>query len=255
MNYNCYVLHILSAGLWAEVTLNGWRPYRKRQAELRAFEHALDPWLLEGENVLEARLGPLPKQDQGDDLYFKVILCRRMPNHPPEVDDTMALFCWTPEEHPLEDGVLTPVFSHEFTMREAFGHWAWQDARPYAIQDRPEVEALVVMLHQALARRNLGTLMAALRLKQEEMSRAFALTLDRHVEGQEENLRALFAAPDWQMAPLDPAKLVIESSAGGRLVHVYHPDGEEPLRGGGSGGLFALGLTVSRIAGSWEVVR
>ena len=255
MNNNCYVLHVLSAGLHVEVTLNDWRPYRKTVAELRTFEHALDPWLLEGHNVLEASLGPLPEEAGAEGPYFKVILCRRMPKHPPDVDDAMVFFRWTADEHPLEKEGLTPVFRHEFFMREAFGRWAWEDARPYMPQDRLDVQAVVVMLHQAMARGNVAAMMAALRLKQEEMSRAFALSLDRHMEGQEQGFRALFSAPDWQMASLDPSKLIIESSAGGRLVHVYHPDGEEPLRGRGSGGTYALGLTLSRIGGHWEVVR
>jgi hypothetical protein len=249
-----YVVQVMSTALRVEVLFNDWLAFRKTVARGSICEAKLNPWMLEGDNRLEVRLGLWPNADPADRLCL-VRLYKAEHGKMAVDDDALCFFRWVPGLAPLEDEGLTTVFTHQLTMRKAFGRWGWEGATPYMPKDRPEIEATTVALHQSLARRNITALVDTLRLKHEEMSRALGLSFDDQIAKQEGYLRDFFAATDWHMLPLEADKLIVESGAKGRLVHVYGPDGEEPLVGQGGGEVFALHLTLSRMRGTWEVVR
>ncbi|MCC6522965.1 MAG: hypothetical protein IT373_09910 [Polyangiaceae bacterium] len=259
--YTVYNLEVQASGLVVEVELGGARVYFEGRGGQRFTQKKLNPWLLDGQNVLEARLGAPEAQAGGRraaaaERYFRTRLIRlRAGQDWPEPEDELFTYEWNPAKAPLPDEGMVTVLEHELALGPVHGRWAWQDARPYTDADRPDVLALVGAVHQALAARELEGVLARFAVQNDEVARALGGTKAELAGDLREFLASLFASEDWRMAPLAPETLGLVPSAGGKLVEVVGPDGGAPLVGRGGEGELELGLTVSRLAAGWTIVR
>jgi hypothetical protein len=253
--YLIYALEVQCTGLRVEVLLNGASVYGEPLGAARFSQMKLNPWIVEGRNPIEVRLGPPPggKVDSGAELKMQVLKAEHGKELAP--DASLLSFVWSEAEQPLEKEGLTPVFEAPVPIAEGHGRWAWEDATPFADGDRPDVEALVFALHAALAARDEATVVAYLGVKTEEYARALDVPAAELESDLRATLREHFAAPDWHMDPVDPAQLALEPSAGGKLVTVTEAGGRAPLRGEGDGKKYTLDLTVSRLAHGFTIVR
>jgi hypothetical protein len=173
----------------------------------------------------------------------------------PEEGDVFVLYRWSAKESPLSPEGLTPVFSHPLRMGRAFGRWQWQDARPYAPSDRAAIEQLVTTFYWAFARKDVDGVLGLLDLKLAELERAFSIAPGGTLQKQRERLQAIFQRDGWTALPFDPGALVLQPSAGGRLVDVWGPDGEGPIHATTPENGFTFELVVSRIGDTFRIVR
>ncbi len=257
MTEHAYVIEVFCAGVRAHVAFNGWHAYRTFEPGRRVAQQKINPWMFEGKNELEVSLGLFEEGATAPAPSFELKLYKVEHGKRTSDDDVMVHYRYTPDEAPpLARDALVTVFSHELSIGRAFGRWGWQDARPYMPSDRADVEALVAAFHDALARADVAAAIGMLRIKLDELSLALDIERAELGAGQAEYLATWLAAPDWRMEPLDPARLVLESTAGGRLLDVKGPGRTAPLVGhGGPIGRFEYELTVSRIGSSWQIVR
>jgi hypothetical protein len=252
-----YIIELDCGRLAAEVEVNGWRVAHNRDPDGRTTHAKINPWLLDGDNVIGVRLGWLPGEPEGAHELTCVVALHKVvddasyANEPP-----MLLFRWYPDEYPLADQGLTRVYEHRFVMRRAFGPFAWTGAMPYLDSDRPQVTALVREVHDAIGARDRAALLRLQKLKLEEMGRSVGVSLQQMIDEQDVVFDEIFAGPV-QIAPLDPERLHMRSGAGGRLVQVEREDGDmRVLPFVTSRGLsMSLPLCVANLGGRWTLVR
>jgi hypothetical protein len=230
-----FLLEVACEGVLAEVRLNDVQVFRAKRAEPKTAEARLNPWVLEGANLLVARIEP-----EGTLNSFSLSLTRD--------GSALSRYRW--------DGEVEG-WRHRFTVRKAFGRWAWQDAPAAApsAADRRAILALVKEAHRALAGRDAKALTRLTALSREELGRALGFDPDETAQGQEAFLESLFASRDWSPEAIDFAKLVLTPQAGGRIVTITDAAGKPPLRGAAEGGRVALPMSVARVKGKWTIVR
>jgi hypothetical protein len=247
-----YSLDVTTVGFVADVTLNGWPAARARKAIRLNKLQLLNPWLLEGDNRLEVTLAP--HEDQSATAGFELTLAKHPLGKNVAEENVLCRYRWLPALSPLEKEGPTLVFSHTMPVKSAFGRWSWEAAAPYMPEDRADIEALVARVHATYARGDVEGFIQLLGIKIEELSRATKSDPQKLVEQYRTYFRDRFATSDWRVMPLDP-KLVLESSAGGRLVEIRAESGAPPIVDGADGTPSGYELTVSRIEGAWRVVR
>ncbi len=255
MAESTFAIQIQCVALKAWVTLNGSSVFEAWDPAGRVAEYPLTPWMIEGEDRLEVRLGPLPPAPEGEEPFFRLALHRLATMGDAWPGSQLCGYRWTANESVLAASRLTPVFRHTVRWPRTVGPWAWQDAQPMTPEDRPAIEALVARAHQALAARDAAGVRRLLSLKLADLSLGLGLSRDEIESDVARSLEAVLEARDWTLEPLDPRGLALEPVAGGRLVAVRDRAGGPPLAGSGAGLPFALPLTVSRIGGAWQIVR
>jgi hypothetical protein len=247
-----YSLEVSTAGFVADVTLNGWPAARARKAIGRTKLQLLNPWLFEGDNRLEVTLSL--HEDRGVVPAFDLTMAKHPFGEDVQDEHVLVRYRWLPALSPLQDEGPTLVFSHTMPVRSAFGRWSWQGATPFMPKDRADVEALVARVHATYARGDVDGFIDLMRVKIEELSRATGDSPDALVDQYRDYYRERFSKPDFRVKPLEP-DLVLESSAGGRLVDVRGPFDAPTIIDGAGGEPSAVELTVSFIQGEWRVVR
>ncbi len=253
--YLIYALEVQCSGLAVEVLLNGAPVYAEPWGATRFTQMKLNPWIVDGPNQLEVRLGPPPGQKVESGAGFKTLVIKGEHGKEPGPDANIVAFQWSDAEQPLAPEGMTAVYARPVPIDEGHGRWAWQDATPFTEADRDDIAALVLALHGALAARDAGTVTAYVRVKTEEYARALDVPAAELDADLRETLENRFKADDWQMDPIDPAALELRPSTDGRLVKVTDAGQRPPLRGQGEGQPYAMELTVSKLAHGWTVVR
>lgn len=255
------VLEVQSQGLKARVLFNDVEVFQEATGVRKTSQVKLNPYVLEAGNVVQALLGPaLPADAVGANdqaPFFKLRIVAGEHGTEPGEEGRLAAFDWTPTEHPLQGGKMTAVLERPVAISHTFGRWAWESARPSALDpaDREAILKRVRSVHDALAKEDLPRVMELLSLKTRELARALGLAEDRMVAGQESFFRTFFEASDWMMEPLDPAQLVLHLQAKGRLVSVTDASGGPALKGRAGERTFLLPVTVAAIEGDWTIVR
>jgi hypothetical protein len=251
-----YVCEVFTAGFEVDVELNRWPAYRTRVAERRVAQVKLNPWLCEGENHFCASLQHCRDVAAETSVGFEVRLYRTPHGQESdEANDVLVHYRWMPEESPLAAEGPTLVYEHTLRMKRAYGRFAWQDARPYDNRDRDDVVAAWTALREALQQRDLERSVALMAIKSEEMTRALDNPNGRQAALLRQTLESHFADPAWHLEPRDPDTLVLESSAGGRLLGVTTKDGSPSIMGQKTDLSVPMDVTFSHVAGAWRVVR
>jgi hypothetical protein len=253
-----YVVDADCNDLRATVLVNDWLCYRALEDGRFIVQQKLNSFLFEGRNEIRVLLSrSATAKPGGYPPAFELRLLKG--EHGGEADEAQILFHlrWEPDELPLaeEIDVEVEVLRHEWTMVKAFGRWGWQDAVPYMPPDRSEVVALVMAAHRALGRRDLAAWLSLIALKNEEIARSIEAPAATHLEEYAGFMRFLMDEPDFTVAPLDPARLELTTTAGGKLVVVRREGGASPLRIQVDDLTNDIDLTVSRIGREFTIVR
>ncbi|MFO0652196.1 MAG: hypothetical protein U0326_38615 [Polyangiales bacterium] len=257
-----YALEVECESVVARVVLNEIDVFSEWEGARRITQTKLNPYIVEQSNRLEVLVTPMT-DDNGDPVpapyTLRVALIRGEHGVAPDDANRIAQFTWNPAEFPAEPGVLTGVWARQFTVRpeQAFGRWLWQDA-PAAMpreDDARELVALCEIVHGALSRRDVATVMTLTELRTMELARALDVPLDEARAEQAEMLNDWFSAPGWTLTPFDPGALAASPFARGKLVRVTDPYGAAPIHGTDGERPFAFAFTATRVAGSWAIVR
>jgi hypothetical protein len=260
---NLYVLELLFAGVHVRVAVNGIEILSDDSAASKTIGSRINPYVIDGENTLAIALRlPPPPVSVADAAppaapEFKARLIRGVLGRDPGAAGVMLQHEWSPASDPLVPGSWKVVLNQAWTAPVSFGRWAWQDAPAAALgsADTGAILGEVSMLHAAALQRDGRTLLDAHRLKFAEMARAMGATEAEFNKDLADALLAMFAAPDYQVAPLDPARLLVEPLAGGRLVRVRLPDGRPPIQARGGEESLQLLPIFTRVGGRWVLAR
>lgn len=260
MAYLIYVLEVECSDAVADVRLNGASVLSEPLGASRFLQTKLNPYLIPGGNEIEVVLGrppppphhlPLPPPAPAPSFRLRAFRAEWGVEGP---DEDLGAFTYAGDPALPEAGRVT-VARLPFDAGAAHGRWAFQDARPFDPADRPEIERLVGAAHGALAARDASTFQGLTKTKREELALALDTPAAELAADERAYLQSYFGAPDWDLAPLDPAALVLTPTAGGRLVQVTDAAGRPPLRGTGAGRPLAVSVTVSRLPDGYRIVR
>jgi hypothetical protein len=257
-----YHLRVECAGVVARVCLNEIEVFSEWAGETHNDRVTLNPYVVEGSNSLELFVTPMT-DDQGRLIHStckaSVLVTRSEADQSARNSQRLAAFLWNPSESPVTPGVLTGVWSRQFSVRpeQAYGRWIWQDSptKSPGPDDAIELVAVAEILHTDLARRDLNALLVRTELRNHELSRALGMTYEQMVTEQAAMYESWFALPNWGLVPFDPNNLAASPQARGRLVRVTDALGAPPIVGGDETHRFAFGFMAARVDGSWAVVR
>ncbi|MBW2454688.1 MAG: hypothetical protein JRI68_09260 [Deltaproteobacteria bacterium] len=253
--YLIYAHEVQCEALVVQVLLNGVAIFEEPTGSYRFSQSKLNPWIVDGPNQLEVLAGPPPGEEVGKDAQLKVSVIKAPHGKHPGPEAEVVAFEWNEGDHPLLPDQLTRVHEGPVPVDEGHGRWAWQDAAAYSPGDDGAIAGLVMHAAQTLAARDLTGYVGLLAVMNEEMSRALDVPAAELLNDVSAALGELFAADDWRVDPVDPARLRYSPTAGGQLVRVTDDLGNSPLRGTGGGQTFETALTVSHLTQGWTIVR
>jgi len=245
-------VQLSSSLLRVVVRLNGCVVHDSHDHGARLLDRSLVPWLVRGQNHLEALLAPLPPRED-EEPSFSLALHRVERGAGAWDGNLLVAYEWTDNEAALDAYALRRVFAHRFTAHEPHGAAAWSGSPPFAAPDAALCLGVVEALHAALARRDLSTAMAMLRLKHTELSLGLEEAPASIEEAYADLLGGLWEARDARLEPLP--SLHVETTGEGRLAHVRGPNDEPPIVLRGGDRVLALSPTLSRIDGHYRIVR
>jgi hypothetical protein len=259
-------LEVQTQALRALVLLNGYPVFMPTDTGPRTTACKLNPQIIEGENLLQVRLG---READGAVLTpradFELSVYHAPAGGPPGSKIGVARYEWEAGRDEIQPDGMTDLFEHCFDVEpdQAFGRWQWQDAVVFEEGERVAIETLVGKCRAALADRKVDDLLALMSLYAVEMSTALGVPVEEAEQELREYLQPYFADDRWEMAPLDYGALPLMPVCGGRIVLVMAPGGGPVLRGqirveeDEEPPLPPLGMevSVSNLGGTWTVVR
>lgn len=255
-----YVIAVESDSLNFQVLLNDVPVKQALDGRGVNSETNVNPWIVEGANALEVRLG-LPSgggpEDGADNARsFQLRLFGGEHGRVPDPKDALVEFIWDAAARPL-GGTMAKVFTREFRAEISFGRWRWQDSppAPLAESDKQELVQLIRKVHRAFSEKDVGALTELLKLNSEEMARAMDIEEEMLVTGQSAFFSSLFESDGWRIEPLEESALVFKPAAGGRLVEVTQAGGRPLVSGKTSEGQYASKFMFGRVAGAWHILR
>ena len=255
-----YVIEIESHLLNFQILLNDIPVKQALDGRSVNSETNVNPWIVEGTNVVEIRLGlpsdsaPGAEADNSGSFQFRLIGDEH--GREPVPGSTLIEYHCDAAAQPLGEPLSTVIIK-EFQAERSFGRWRWQDSPPGPLteSDKQEIVQLIRKIHRTLSDKDVSSLNGLLKFNSEEMSRAMDIEEEMLVMGQSEFFSSLFESDGWQIEPLEESALVFEPVAGGRLVKVTQAGGQPLLRGKSSDGQYASSFMFGRVAGAWHILR
>jgi hypothetical protein len=255
-----YVIEIESDPLNFQILLNDVPVKQSFEGRSLTSQTNINPWIVEGTNVLEIRLGlpssGAPETQAGNSSSFQLKLLGGEHGTVPEPEATIVKYTWNAAAQPLGKSIVT-VFTEEFQAEISFGRWRWQDSppAPFMESDKQEILQLIRKFYRALTDKDVSALAELLKFNSEEMSRALDIEEEMLIMGQNEFFSSLFKSEDWRVDPMEESALVFEPVAGGRLVKVTQAGGQPLMRGQSGDDQYAISFMVGRVAGAWNILR
>jgi hypothetical protein len=249
-----FTLKVLTGGVKARVNINNMQAHRQAEGPTKSTKVDLNAFVIEAKNVVDVFVGP-GAVSSGANLDLKIV---RADGEGKAAKETkLASFRWEPGKTEMHPQAPTKVWCGEFTVDKAFGRWSWQDApntKPTAA-DQKEIVSLVERLHKALADKNADAAVDLMRVKIEEMGRAFGLSLEEMTTAQKENLHAAFSSKSWAVAPLVAEGMQLVPVADGRVYVVTDAPGKPPIKATVDKQPILFPISVTRAGGAWVIVR
>lgn len=225
-----YCVEVMSTGVDVVVRYNDW-PFARQNApegETKSSSMRLNSMTLDVTNLLTIHAKP-PKPDQpfARNAFIYLRMFRMLAD-----DDLVFVYQhrWENAVRPLVGAKdYVEVARHEQSWTRTFGRWKWEDGRFYMPEDRPEIIGRLEEIQRALARGDVSTYVELNRTKLDENNRATGKS-DEATEEERKLLEGMTTAPGWQVDPINPDDIVLESCAHGRLVQVFTKDGKVPVK-------------------------
>lgn len=220
-----YLLSLRTSGLKAAVLINGFPAEAIGPGEILN-NSRVNHWLVDGTNSIEIQLDlPPGMRTAPPGALIQVTLAR----------DANPLYTY---EGPEQQRQGDPSISYPRSIRAhfesgtRFGPWIWQQAP--LLTERPELvsqaSAAAVALYHAMSARDLDMVMAMLRPKIDEVSRAHGLDEERSRRGERQFFASLFSKEDWALLPLEPESTAVQLYAEGKVALITRRDGRQIIR-------------------------
>jgi hypothetical protein len=235
-----YTYNAEAYGVNLELLINGL-PVFLSPPEGGSRSGRINHWIIDGINRVEVRSSfTAVTENQLSQLSAEVSIA----------DDARPVWAyhWTLPEPPGP-----AVVRHEFVSTARFGTWAWQTA-PQTLLDPAAAQAIqreVTALAIAIQSGDTATTAALLRLKTEDMARAYGLPLSMLLTDQQSFFADLTRQPQWGLAPFEGRDLRFTAWADGRVIRVERTDGTAVIRSA----RYSLDLMYAFVNGRWRVIR
>ena len=256
MTAHPWLVEVDANGVEISVTVNGCAVVESWDGSLRVVDHLLEAWVVEGENLLEARVGARLAAPE-DEAFARVALHRLDPPVTEAHETTRRVgFALTSAEAASRGSSMETIGTHAvFSLAGEVAEGSLDRGSPYGEGDRAAVEALVTRLHVAFQRRDVEAIGVLLARRTTEVARGLGLDPAAVEDDQRAWLEGLFSADDYTLAPFDVRDIRPPRSLGGRLLHLREPDHRPLLRGRALGVPFGVTLTLGNRQVRWEVLR
>lgn len=271
------VLRLEAVGCSAEAMLNGVPLLRVGGAQLLA-SVAVHEFTLAGNNDIELIINPPPVSASGTSgtseidspesaseshlsdgkvgASLRLLLPRVGGVAHPANARTLASVDWAPA---ADEVYQSPTrLRQKVELPIAFPRWRWLDAPAIAMSGalKQELAEYLLKIAVGLAKGNPEPLIAASRLRLEELAQAYQRNLADDVGRLQAHVLQLHGAQALKPALPSSGKMLIRPVAGGRLLECLAPDGlpllRSPIAGGGQ---IMWPLRVSAIGGEFYVLR
>ena len=247
------ILDLESAGLDADVTLNGVPIVEERSAQPVRRALKINGWIIDGDNLLEVRL---KRQAQGTPR-FGLTLRRANPGPSTSGDETLLEYTWSVATQPLSTGEFETVLTRHLSLT-APKSWSWVRAPALpqlGEEDRRSIISVLRDVERALAARNPEAVVTLQTLSLTEQAEAVgedpAMILARYSEFLQQRM----SQPTWSVVPFATDALVFVPLAGGRLFHIRTTDGRPPVSTTTADSRFQIDPYVAKLDGRWTIVR
>lgn len=257
----------------AELWLNGI-PLARADAARPVIVLPVHEYTMSGNNRLELVIWPRPAQEQqaAADAAPPLLRCtsdgRRaararilLPRIASAIDEgntrTLAQLDWAPAEGVAYDAPVT--LQQEVTLPVNFPRWRWLEA-PVIEQPAALCEsacAFVQAIAEDLSRGQCDRMLAATRLRTEELALAYLRRPEDETARWRDALLAWHAEGRLSWQPLDPKGFVLRAIAGARLLECLDAEGECALRTlpDEQGSSLAFPLRLAAVDGKFYVLR
>lgn len=259
------VLRLDSVGVVAEARLNGV-PLARSGPQPGAMTLPVHEYTLAGTNAVELVIQPPPPgqeaapqpllSDGQCGASLRLLLPRIGQRAHPENARTLAQIDWAPAAGELTEVPFTLRLAAELPI--AFPRWRWLDAPPVADTAAllPEAAAYLQGMAVGLARGDPEPLVAAARLRLEELAQAYQRSLDDDVGRLRARLKQAHACASLRPGMPKADALCLRPLAGGRLLECLTLDGQPALScPRPDGGSLAWPVRLAHIEGRFYVLR
>ncbi|MFZ5525143.1 MAG: hypothetical protein ACOZE7_00605 [Pseudomonadota bacterium] len=234
------MIRLQARGCAAEVQLNGL-PLARLGAEGGSVTLPVHEYAAAGRNRLSFTAGPQPLVGEappaqpkvGDgSVGVRVVLALCHQGQSPQDPNARVLsqLSWTPGLNETHDWPFS--FGQDVELPVSFPRWRWLDAP--LITPGPALQRQVLEMLQGLAldlqRGDPDSLLAAARLRTEEVALAYQRAPTAWAQDIRDSIQKLFEARALTIKPPEPDGLLLRLVAGGRLVECLAPDGGPVLR-------------------------
>lgn len=253
-----FVLEMLFQSVHVRVQVNGVELVVDETAGSKTIATKINPYVVDGPNRVTAALrlpASVPGAPPPPAPEFVLRLIGGTHGADPGDAGRLAEYEWSAAQ-PLSPDGYRGVFDHTVPIASPFGRWSWQDAPAASLaqNERSALLAEVEALHRAAVARDSHQVLAHHRLKFVEMARALdLLEADLYID-MTDALATMFSAPDFAIAPMDPA-LELQPLADGKLVRVAAPGGRAPIRLSGGDQSLQILPVYTRKDGRWIMAR
>lgn len=261
------MIRLQARGCAAEVQLNGLSLARVG-AEGGSVTLPVHEYAVAGRNRVSFTAGPLPLVGEppapqpkvGDGtVNVRVVLALCHQGQSPHDPNARVLsqLSWTPGLNETHDWPFS--FGQDVELPVSFPRWRWLEAP--VIAQGPALQRQVLEMLQGLAldlqRGDPDSLLAAARLRTEELALAYQRAPNAWVQDMRDHIQRLFEAQALLVKPPEPDGLLLRPVAGGRLVECLAPDGGPVLRTppGADGSWSAWPLRLAQVEGKLYILR
>ena len=234
------MLRLQSQGCAAEAQLNGL-PVARVGATGGVVTLPVHEYTLAGRNRMGFTAGPVPLVGEAPPAQPKVAdgrigvqvvlaLCNQGQSPLDPNARVLSRLAWSPGQNEKHDWPFS--FSQDVELPVSFPRWRWLDAP--VIEQGPALERQVLELLQQLAidlqRGDPDSLLAAARLRTEELALAYQRPPNVWTQAMRDHIQQLFEAKALNVLPPEPGAVLLRPVAQGRLVECVTPDGQPALR-------------------------
>lgn len=243
-----YKLQIECSDLQVEVLVNDLPVFIQNGGQ-RTKNTLINQWTIDGRNRLVVRLRADEEVEPSKaNSYLEISLV--------ENEESLYNFVWTPKD---SEKPLPQTTRKVFNSDSNFGEWAWQKAELLKLNEttNKEINRFIQKVQETLNSANINETMAIFRIKAEEQATAFGMDINNRIFQQRAFFEQWFSENGWRMERIDYEKLSYSLYGDNRVILVNYQNGDDVLQSApvGEGEIVSFPLFISKISGTWMIVR
>ncbi len=257
---NRWHLQISGTNLAYTVRINDIVIFSDRWQTSRSDGCPINQWLVSGMNRLQVNLGVGLSKDSAEAESACLVQVKEIALDNPSAPENIAAEI----NLVFKDGELSLPFDRtvEFPVPD-LDPSRWEQGDKFD-PENPDLSGLVDFLaaiQNQMEAKDIEGIVGTMRIKSEEMARAFGMPIEERLKDQREFFEELFQISDWGMLPFEPQKepqkIFTQIEGEGRLLKVTDQVGGPILKSKEfeDGSNFGLRFHLSRHKDRWEVAR